>query len=119
MKKTGVKVIVQPADSILSGRGLDRNGKVQNYVSRQALLRSKPYTPRHSGALIDSGHVLSGQVVYGVKYAPIVYYGVRLRVHMKFRGGGLRGPYWFDRMKADWGDKILAGAAELCGARVK
>lgn len=102
---------------ILSGRGLEQNGKVQSFIDSEALRLSEPYVPLDQGGIIDSGitHTIigSGQVKYRTLYARKWYY-----MPANFQGAPRRGNYWFERMKNEGGkEKILAGAKKLAGAK--
>ena len=74
--------------------------------------------------LIDSGithtNIGSGKVRYVTPYAKYQYYGISKNGHaLKYRGGGMRGKQWFERMKADHLRDILSGAAREAGADAK
>ena len=108
-----------PAD-ILRERGLGAGGAVQSYIDGQILAYCEPYVPKASGALIASGYSAtkkgSGKVVYGAPYAAYQYYGKTSRGNaIKYNGAPMRGSYWFERMKAVYGDAILNRAAALAG----
>lgn len=54
---------------ILADRGLDDHGKVQRYIDSEVIRLMSPYTPKDSGAGIDSATRLtdigSGKVMQG------------------------------------------------------
>lgn len=92
-----------------------RYGSAQAYVDGEVLRLSEPYAPMRTGMLIKSGQLGtklgSGLVAYIAPYAKQQYYSPQ-------RAGGtgsLRGPQWFERMKADHGEKIVAGAKKRAG----
>lgn len=83
--------------------------KAQCFVDSEVLRLSDPLAPRRTGALIKSGIlgtvIGSGDVSYNAPHARPQYY--------KNTGHGLRGPRWFERMKAANKDKILEGAEKI------
>lgn len=78
--------------------------QAQIYVDSEVIRRTEPYIPILTGALKDSGKTGtktgSGVVQYPVQYAKPRYYKGR-------KGKGLRGKYFFHRMKADHKADIL------------
>ena len=56
----------------------------------------------------------SGEIVYNTPYARRWYY-----MPADFQEAPERGNYWFDRMKQQYAQKILAGAARIAGAKAK
>lgn len=111
--------IQAPAD-ILKKKGLEAHGKVQRYIDQSALSYAEPFVPKRSGRLIASGRsatkIGSGVICYGAPYARYQYYGVsRSGKSLRYHGGGSRGAYWFERMKAVYLSRILAGAAQIAG----
>ena len=115
---------INTTGEILQKRGLESGGRVQQYVDNAVLRFCDPYVPKDTGMLIDSGithtNIGSGKVRYVTPYAKYQYYGVSKNGHaLKYRGGGMRGKRWFERMKADHLRDILSGAASEAGADVK
>ena len=102
---------INTTGEILQKRGLESGGRVQQYVDNAVLRFCDPYVPKDTGMLIDSGithtNIGSGN-------------GVSKNGHaLKYRGGGMRGKRWFERMKADHLRDILSGAASEAGADAK
>ena len=87
---------------VMSTHGLDEGGRVQQFID----------TPKDTGTLIDSGiintQIGSGEVKWSTPYARRWYY-----MHANFQEGPQRGNYWFERMKAQYKDKILEGAKKV------
>lgn len=91
--------------------------RAQKYVDSETLRHSDPYVPFLTGMLKKSGTtgtVLgSGVVKYTAPYAKKNYYqnGGRGIEGLHASGGvrGLRGKFWFERMKADHKKEILKG----------
>lgn len=95
-----------------------RYDSAQKYVDSEVLRLSDPYVPMQTGMLRKSGIlgtvVGSGTVQYVAPYAKRQYYRKRI---IGSRTGPLRGPLWFERMKADHGKQIIAGAKKIGGGK--
>ena len=106
-------------DKMIAKRSLQTGGRVQKYIDSTVLRLSDPYVPFLSGQLKTSGisgTVLgSGLVVYNAPYAKRQYYTNGGRGKQGTAHGGLRGRYWFERMKADHLNEIIQGAAKIAG----
>lgn len=94
-----------------------RYSKAQQFVDGAVLHYSEPFTPLRTGTLIRTGilgtDVGSGKVQWIAPYARRQYY--KGRSPGVSQTGPLRGRFWFERMKALFGKKILAGAKALAG----
>lgn len=89
----------------------------QKYVDTQVLRLSSRYIPLRSSMLQKSGilgtEIGSGEVAWIAPYAKKQYYETAdTRSYDAQRGG-----HWFDRMKADHGKEIIAGAKERMGGK--
>lgn len=88
--------------------------QAQKFVDSEVLRLSEPYIPLRTGMLVMSGtlgtEIGSGTVQWIAPYAKAQYYG-----HHKVGSetGPLRGPFWFERMKAASGPQIVAGARKI------
>lgn len=95
-----------------------RYDSAQKYVDSEVLRLSDPYVPMQTGMLRKSGIlgtvVGSGTVQYVAPYAKRQYYRKWI---IGSRTGPLRGPLWFERMKADHGKQIIAGAKKIGGGK--
>lgn len=95
--------------------------RAQKYVDSEVLRLSDPYVPYKDGFLKGSGiegTVLgSGVVEYIVPYANDQYYhnAGRGKEGLNAANGktGLRGAFFFERMKADHKDEILEGVKKF------
>lgn len=96
--------------TVLKLRGLEDAGRVQKVIDSEVLRRIDPYTPKDTGELIATGvrftKLGSGEVIQMTKYARRLYYNRSYN----FQGAPKRGAFWFERMKADHKEKILAEA---------
>lgn len=90
-------------------QGFDR---VQVFIDNEVLRKCDPYVPMDTGMLKKSGilgtGVGSGEVIYIAPYARIQYYNNKGTGNNN--KSGLRGPYWFERMKADHKNQIFEDA---------
>lgn len=88
----------------------------QKFVDSEVLRLSEPYIPLLTGTLIRTGilgtDIGSGAVKWIAPYARRQYYSRR---KPGSQTGPLRGPYWFERMKAVHGKTIVAGARKNAG----
>jgi hypothetical protein len=93
--------------------------RVQVYVDNKVLRKCDPYVPMDTGTLKKSGIlgtvVGSGEVVYNAPYARKQYY--TNKGNGNHNKSGLRGSYWFERMKNDHKRDILDGARKIAGCK--
>lgn len=109
---------VNPIDTqdLIKRLGLGDMGIVQKTVDNCVAEFCRPYCPHDTGALEESpfSHELGhGEVVYDVPYAARCYYGTD--IHFQTTWNLLAGAYWFERMKADRLQDILAEAKASVG----
>lgn len=94
-----------------------RYTRAQMFVDSEVLRLSEPFVPLQTGMLIKSGilgtDVGSGEVKWIAPYATAQYYSPRAPGS---ETGPLRGPMWFERMKALYKSAIIAGARRLAGS---
>ena len=93
----------------------DQYSRAQIFVDTQVLRLSDPYVPMQTGMLKQSGtlgtEIGSGEVLWIAPYAQKQYYDTAdYRDYDPQRGG-----HWFERMKADHGTAIIAGAKRRAG----
>jgi hypothetical protein len=131
---------IKATDIIKKERGLQDMGPVQKFVDQEVIRLMAPYTPRQNNILIDSAtlgtRIGSGEVNQITPYARYQYHGklmvssitgsawasrgekkVLTDIDLKYNGAPMRGPFWFERMKADKKEDILNGARKLAGAK--
>ena len=116
-----VTFTLKATQKIIEERGLGVYQEVQKLIDSEILNRCKPYVPKRSGALINSGNsstkIGSGAVSYSTPYAAYQYYGVSKKgKKLRYNGAPNRGSYWFERMKAVHKNTILKLAADKAGA---
>jgi hypothetical protein len=94
-----------------------RYSKAQTFVDGAVLHYSEPFIPLLTGTLIRTGilgtDVGSGKVQWIAPYARQQDY--RGRSPGVSQTGPLRGRFWFERMKALFGEKIIRAAKQLVG----
>lgn len=100
----------------LNKRGLNKGGKVQQFIDSEVIRKMDPYTPFRDGVLKNSpsrqSTIGSGKIVQQTPYARRWYY-----THANFSGAPMRGMKWFERMKQSHKSDILKGAAQIAGAK--
>ena len=114
---------IKSQDELKKLRGLQKAGKVQKYIDSEVIRLSDKYVPFRTGNLKKSGitgtKTGSGLVVYNAPYAHKQYYhnpGKGKQGMNKTKGKkGLRGKFWFERMKNAHLDEIIEGAKKKAG----
>lgn len=116
-----IKTVFNTLSTVLKDHGLNEGGKVQKTVDSEVLRRSDPYVPMDTGFLKKSGilgtKIGSGEVVYNAVYADKNYYHNAGKGKQGTARGGLRGRFWFERMKADHLPDILKSAKNTAGGK--
>ncbi|MBQ8633183.1 MAG: hypothetical protein IJ420_06215 [Lachnospiraceae bacterium] len=136
---------MKPTAILKKERGLNDGGRVQAYIDNACIRLMNPYTPMESGDLCQSvkrgSDIGSGTLVYASPYARYQYYGEVYGPNYPITENGVvvgfysppkkqptgreieystakhpsAGKLWFERMKADHKEKILAGAKRIAG----
>lgn len=123
MSKDKIKLTLQiaPEKELLARRGLQKGGKVQQFIDSEVLRCSDKYVPLDTSMLKKSGTIStvigSGMVHYDTPYARKNYYENRGRGKEGTANGGLRGRLWFERMKTDHLPGILKGVKKIAGSK--
>lgn len=93
-----------------------RYDNAQKFVDSEILRLSEPYIPLQTGMMIKSGilgtAIGSGEVAWIAPYSRPQYY---MKRKPGSETGFLRGPKWFERMKAVSGEGIIRQARRLAG----
>lgn len=107
-----MKAVECDSEKILKKRGLEENGRVQQFIDTECLRLSAPKVPKDTGALIESGNINTkpgdGELEYRTPYGRKHYF-----IPAKFQGAPERGNYWFERMKQQYRAQILKGAQKI------
>lgn len=89
--------------------------RVQVFIDNEVLRKCDPYVPMDTGTLKKSGIlgtvVGSGEVIYIAPYGRYQYYNNKGTGNNN--KSGLRGPYWFECMKADHKKEIFEGTKKI------
>lgn len=125
---------------LVNERGMNIGGRVQRFIDQECIRLMDPYTPRRQGNLIKAAtlgtKIGSGIIVQAAPQARYLYYG-KLMVSKEtgsafashgeskvlanpekdleyYKGANPKaGKLWFERMKEDHKESILAGARKL------
>lgn len=116
-----IKCLFNTTETMLKDRGLETGGSVQKVIDSEVLRRCDPYVPFRTGFLKKSGilgtKIGSGEVIYNAVYANCNYYTNPGKGKQGTASGGLRGRFWFERMKADHLPDIIKTAKEAAGGK--
>lgn len=86
----------------------------QEFIDSECLKLCDPLVPKDTGILKQSGimntQIGSGELKYRTPYARRWYY-----MPAQFQKAPERGNYWFERMKQQYKERILAGAKKAAG----
>lgn len=106
----------------------DRFDSAQVYAESEVIRLSEPYTPKLTGMMIMSADLGTipgeGVVRWIAPYSRYQYYGKCMvgpaprkvsEKNLQYHGGGLRGAFWFERMKTNHLQEIIDGAGVLFG----
>ena len=113
-----MKFEMNPISKIKSQRKIGAMEEAQKYIDSECIRRMDKYTKRDTGALIKSAttntKIGSGKIIQRTPYARLQYYNFQAVNN----DTGLRGPYWFKRMKADNLTEIKRGVEKITGGRI-
>lgn len=113
-----VKLDVESIPQIKQSRGLEELGRVQQMIDSEVIRLMSPYTPRDTGALINSATRLtqigSGLVRQGGPSAPYARRWYYNKENAHFVGGKTN--HWFDKAMRNGGaETILKKAKQMIG----
>ena len=107
------------SDKVLKKRGLDERGSVQQFIDTECLRLSVEFAPFDQHTLIESGNINtkigSGKLSYRTPYARRLYYHPEYEFSTEHNPQA--GGYWFERMKQQYKERILAGAKKIAGGK--
>ena len=114
-----MKFEMKPVEKIKAERSLGVMKKAQIYIDSECVRRMDKYTKKDTGALIKSvtmnTKIGSGKIVQRTPYARLQYYNFQAVNN----DTGLRGPFWFERMKKDNIGDIKKGVERITGGRIR
>lgn len=112
-----LKSVQCDSDKVIRRFGLEEKGRVQKFIDSECLRLSNELAPFDQHTLIESGNALtkigSGQLEYRTPYARRLYYHPEYNFSTEHNPQA--GGYWFERMKQQHKEKILAGARRIAG----
>lgn len=133
-----VQVNMSDAATILRKRGLEPNGRVQQFFTSECARYMDDYIPMQQGTLKNQRVIRLKEIEYTAPYARFHYYGkVMIGIHsrsawakqgerkivtekdLKHHGAPMRGPFWDKRMWADKKTEILNAVAKLAGGKAQ
>lgn len=102
----------------LKKRGLEDGGRVQKFIDTECLRRcNDEFVPFDQHSLIASSfpatQIGSGEIKWDTPYARRLYY--HPEYNFSTEKNAQAGGYWFERMKAQYKQQILAGAKKVAG----
>ena len=99
--------------------GINEGGRVQQYIDSECLRSCDPLVPKDTGLLKQSGilntQIGSGEIRYRTVYARRWYYMPADFQEGEGKANPWRGNCWFERMKQQHKERILAGAKKIAG----
>ena len=106
-------------DKIRGKREINPFENAQKYIDSECIRRMDKYTKRQSGTLIKSAtlhtKIGSGKIIQETPYARVQYYNYDAVQN----DTGLRGRYWFERMKTDNLVDIKKGVEMITGGKFR
>ncbi len=105
-------------DKAIKKRGLNENGRVQQFIDSECLRRcNDDYVPFDQYSLIASSfpatQIGSGKIKWNTPYARRLYYHPEYNFSQEHNAHA--GGYWFEHMKQQYREQILAGAKRIAG----
>ena len=114
------KLVMSSADKILLKRGLNENGKAQEYFTKQCAKAFNNYVPLLTGRMKDMDvEIQTDKIIYSAPYARRQYLSNKGTGKGGVSNGGLRGPFWDKRAWVNNGNEIVKSVAEFCGGKAK
>lgn len=132
-----VEIKMKDKGTLLRSRGLQEGGPVQKVIDNEVMRLMGPYMPRRQAGELEHMMVMatvigSGQIDIPGPYAHYLHEGIlfvdpetgssfaRKNVikeptdrELTYAGAPMRGKKWFERMKADHEEEILAAAQAM------
>lgn len=117
---TKVKVVIDNTQKILLKRYLNKNGKAQEFFTKECAKTFNNYVPFDTGRLKDDMVQLeTSRIIYSAPYARKQYYSNKGLGKQGTQVGGKRGKFWDKRAWADNGDSIVKTIADFVGGKSK
>ena len=115
-----LEIVIPNSYQLAKGLGVDEQGDVQRYFTRQVFERLEPYLPKKEGDLRASGEIIGNSLIqYSTPYTRAQFFGVtREGVPFKYKPTGEKvGAHWDRRLAADEGEQILEDVRQYMRSR--
>lgn len=109
--ETHITINIDPVQKILLKRGLNKDGRCQQFFTSEVARLSDAYVPMDTGMLKNTRVIRKDSITYVQPYARKQYY--------ENKGRGLRGKEWDKRMWAARGNEIVQSVAKMAGGKAK
>lgn len=117
---TTVKIQMDDTQKILLKRYLNKNGKAQEFFTKQCAKEFNNYIPFKTGRLKDMSISMGTDYIkYSAPYAGRQYYTNLGNGIGGTNRGGLRGKLWDKRCWINKGNEIVKNVANFCGGKAK
>lgn len=115
-----IKVNLDPIQTILAKRKLEKNGQAQVMFTKECAKEMNNFTPFDTGRLKDMSVELGTDFVkYNAKYSKFNFYSNKGTGKQGESLGGLRGKRWDKRMWIVKGKEILKKIASFVGGNTQ
>lgn len=120
-----VTLDISDVSKMITSRGLQPSGKVQQALTGEIYKQAEPYTPMRSKTLIRTAEVGKDHITYIQPYSRYLYYGKVMvgrapkkvtSKDLKF-SGGKRGAFWIKRMWEEKKEEIQKTVAKEAGGK--
>lgn len=112
-----VRIQLDPVQKIKIRHHLDKNGKVQKFLTHEVRRKCDPYVPFGKGPLKNSAVEKQNCIEYIQPYSAENYYNNAGNRTQGMAHGGMRGKLWDKRMMADQGNELVKAVANYAGGR--
>lgn len=117
---TTVRIKMDSTQKILLKRSLNKDGKAQEFFTKEVAKYSDNYIPFKTGRLKNMMvEIETSKIIYNAPYARKQYYTNKGLGKQGTSIGGLRGKQWDRRMWNNRGNEIVKSVAQFVGGRTK
>lgn len=117
---TTVRIKMDSTQKILLKRNLNKDGKAQEFFTKEVAKYSDNYIPFKTGRLKNMMiEIQTSKIIYKAPYAKKQYYTNKGLGKQGENNGGKRGKYWDKRMWQNHSNTIVKNIADFVGGRAK
>lgn len=117
---TNIKIKMDDTGRVLLKRYLNKDGKAQEFFTKEVAKTSDNYIPFDRGRLKNIMiEIQTDKIIYSAPYAKKQYYTNKGNGRSGTSQGGLRGKFWDRRMWNDRSNEIVKSVAQFVGGRSK